>query len=234
MPATRKPKILAFDTSTPRGSVALLEGTELQAELKLQRLQNHSANLLRSVDFLLDSLGWNLEDLDLVASGIGPGSFTGIRIGIATGLGIAQSLSLPFAGISGLEALGNQVLHLQGRVGVLLDAHRSQAYYAEYLISGRKMREGLQPTLVYLEDLPVLLKTTPLFLIGDTSLYPGELIQIPKSSWPRIIETDPYLSASIGRRALSVKRRWKSGTFLQCEPLYIRPPDAVKNKEGKR
>jgi len=97
MPVNDRPRILAFDTSSVRGSIALLEGTALRAELKLCRLQNHSTNLIRSIDFLLNGLGWTLEELDLVASGIGPGSFTGIRIGISTGLGIAQSLSIPFA-----------------------------------------------------------------------------------------------------------------------------------------
>src|SRR5262245_54040453 len=70
-------KILALDTSTARGSVALLDDRSVAAEFRLHSLETHSARLLRSIDFLLSSAGWQLSDLDLVASGIGPGSFTG-------------------------------------------------------------------------------------------------------------------------------------------------------------
>jgi tRNA threonylcarbamoyladenosine biosynthesis protein TsaB len=234
MPLTNAPKILAFDTSAARGSIALLEGPQLQAELKLQRLQNHSANLLRCIRFLLEGLNWKLEDLDLVACGIGPGSFTGIRIGIATGLGISQSLHIPFVGISGLEAHGCQAASLEGCVGVLLNAHRDQVYYAEYLYAAGRMRIARKPSLEFISDLPGLFGKRRMYLIGDTHLCPEEIFKKSGNSWPRIAATDPYLGSAIGRRALSVKKRWKSGNFLQCEPLYIRPPDAIRNRSGRR
>ena len=228
MPVSNPPKILAFDTSSRRGSVALLEGTELHAELKLNHLQNHSANLIRSIDFLLKGLGWSLEDMNLVAVGIGPGSFTGIRIGIATGLGMAQSLSIPFAGISGLEALVHQTYFQDGCIGVLLNAHREQAYYAEYVRTGGKVRVAKKPALVVVSDLQRSLKNRHIYIVGDTEL----VVEQSRSGWPRAVETDLYLAVGIGRRAVSVKRRWRSGDFAQCDPLYIRPPDAIKKRGG--
>lgn len=212
----------------------MLEGSQLQAELKLSRLQNHSANLLQSVDFLLRSLTWKLEDINLIASGIGPGSFTGIRIGIATGIGLAQFLSIPFAGVSGLEALAYQVVSLEGSVGVLLNARRGQVYYAEYRNAGGRMSAAKKPSLEFLSDLPQLFKNRRLYLIGDTELCQKDLVGGSTKDWPRIVETDPYLATGIGRRALSSRRRWRSGAFLQCEPLYVRPPDAIKNRDGSR
>jgi tRNA threonylcarbamoyladenosine biosynthesis protein TsaB len=230
MPVVDKPKILAFDTASRRGSVALLEGTELQAELKLNHLQNHSSKLIRSIDFLLEGLGWTLQNLDLVAVGTGPGSFTGIRIGIATGLGLAQALSVPFAGISGMEALAFQTTLEDGCVGVLLNAQRSQVYYAEYKKHGGKMSEIKKPSLMFLSDLQNETRNRRIYLIGETDLCVEKGLKISKSGWPRAVETNLYLSVGIGRRSLYVKRRWKSGDYIQCEPLYIRPPDALKKK----
>ena len=233
MPRTESRKILAFDTSSSHGSIALLSGSEIQAELKLRRLQNHSANLIRSIHFLLGSLNWNLGDLDLIATGIGPGSFTGIRIGIATGIGMAQSLSLPFVGISGLEALGFQSSSVEGSIVVLLNAHREQIYYAEYQNDKGRMKVSRKPSLIFISELPLLLKKRKVYLTGDTELYPVEEFKKTINAWPRVLKTEPFLAAAIGHRALTVKRRWKSGQFIQWEPLYIRPPDAIKNKSGR-
>ena len=228
MPISSPFKILAFDTSSRRGSVALLEGRQLQAELKLHRLQNHSAHIIRSIDFLMNGLGWTLQDLNLVAVGIGPGSFTGIRVGMATGLGIAQSLSIPFVGISGLEALAYQADFLDGSIGVLLNAQRGQAYFTEYSSTGGKMRVIKKPSLLYLDDLKRHLKNRHMHIIGDYDLCVSQSYGNTERKWPRPVKTDLYLAAGIGRRAAAVKQRWKTGEYLRCEPLYIRPPDALK------
>ena len=227
MPMADKLKILAFDTSSGRGSVALLDGIEVHAELKLNHFGNHSANLIRSIDFLLERLGWTLRDLALVAVGTGPGSFTGIRIGIATGLGLAQALSIPFAGISGMEALAYQKIALDGCVGVLMNAQRSQVYYAEYRNHDGRMREIKKPSLMFLSDLKKVIGNRRIFLAGEPRLYG---VTNSKTGWPRPVETNLFLAPGIGRRALCVKQRWKSGDYVQCEPLYIRPPDALTNK----
>lgn len=233
MPRTESRKILAFDTSSLHGSIALLTESEIQAELKLRRLQNHSSNLLRSIHFLLDSVNWELEDLDLIASGIGPGSFTGIRIGIATGMGMAQTLSLPFVGISGLEALGFQFASIDGSIVVLLNAHREQVYYAEYQTGKGRMKVLKKPSLVFISELPSLIEKRKVYLTGDTELYAVKKYKNKVNTWPRVLKTDPFLATAIGHRALFVKRRWKRGQFIQWEPLYIRPPDAVKNRSGR-
>ena len=233
MPDLKPVKTLALDTSTPRGSVALLDGTELAGELRITSLETHSARLLRSLDFLLGTVGWKLSDLNLIAAGIGPGSFTGIRIGLATALGLAQSLKLPFAGISGLEALALQVSFLEATVGVVLDAQRSQLYYAEYRCQGGNIRQVRRPALLYPADLERNLMRRHLYVVGDAALGFFSDIKNSGAGWPRIISADLYLASAIGRLALVRRRRWRSGEFLSAEPLYIRPPDAVKPKSSK-
>ena len=234
MPLSPAPKILAFDTSSVRGSVALLQGREVRAALQLHSLHTHSTLLLQSISFLLGRIGWTLSDLNLVAVGIGPGSFTGIRIGIATALGIAQSLSIPFAGVNGLDALAYQVAFLGGRIGVLLDAYRSQVFYAEYVSTGGIPRLSHKSTLVYISDLERHLADRHLYIVGDIDARYFQKSKRSFSDWPRPVSVDLFLAAAIGRLALARKRRWRKGDYVIAEPLYIRPPDALRNKSRKR
>jgi tRNA threonylcarbamoyladenosine biosynthesis protein TsaB len=234
MPRREAVRILSFDTSTPRGSIAILEGGRILGELRLHSPKTHSVLLMKSVDFLLDRLGWELRDIELIAAGIGPGSFTGIRIGIATALGIAQSLSIPFAGISGLDALASQVAGLSGHIGVLLDAHRLQVYYAEYLSDGRKTRQYKKPALLHISDLELRLANRHLYIAGDLELLRSRQNGGSPQRWPRSVSVDPFLASSIGRLASVRRRLWRSGEYIVAQPLYIRPPDALRNKRRKR
>ncbi len=234
MPERLALKILAFDTSSVRGSIALLEGAETRAELRLHSLQTHSTLLLSSIDFLLGRIGWKLADLNLVAVGIGPGSFTGIRIGIATALGFAQSLSIPFAGVSGLDVLVHQYAIPDGPVGAVLDAHRSQIYYGEYVSRNGRIRKAKKPRLVYVSDLERELADRHLYIVGDLKGCRLEQSKELSSKGPIPGSADLFLAAGIGRLALLRKMTWRSAGSVVAEPMYIRPPDALKKKTGKR
>jgi tRNA threonylcarbamoyladenosine biosynthesis protein TsaB len=224
-------KTLALDTSTSRGSVALLRGIELVGELRICSSDTHSARLLRAVDFLVSTSGWDLADLELIASGIGPGSFTGIRIGLATALGLAQSLSLPFAGISGLDALAHEVSFLEGDIGVVMDAQRRQVYYAEYHSAAGRLRRSRKPSLWYPEELEnIIRRRHDLNLVGDAARH---FCAASREPGPKFIPVDLYLAGGIGRLAIRRKRSWRRGEFLTAEPLYIRPPDALKPRKPK-
>jgi tRNA threonylcarbamoyladenosine biosynthesis protein TsaB len=233
MPESSPVKTLSMDTATGRISIALLEGYEVRAELRLCSAQTRSARLLPSVAYLLRDLGWNLHDLGLIAAGIGPGSFTGIRIGVATALGLAQTLSVPFAGISCLDALAYAAALPEGRLGVIMDAQRSQVYYAEYAVKGRRLQQILKPALLAPDDLENIMRPAKLYLAGDGAILYGRQLGIGPGRWPRLLRTDLFLAASIGRLALMRKGAWRSGRFLQAEPLYIRPPDALRTRRGK-
>ncbi|HYK87829.1 MAG TPA: tRNA (adenosine(37)-N6)-threonylcarbamoyltransferase complex dimerization subunit type 1 TsaB [Acidobacteriota bacterium] len=226
-------RTLALDTSTPRGSVALLDGNDLVAEVRLKSLETHSARLLRSVEFLLDSAQWTLGNVDLIAAGIGPGSFTGIRIGIATAMGLAQPMGIPFAGVSGLDALAGQIAFLAGSIGVVMDAQRAQVYYAEYISDGVKIRKTVKPEVLNPFELELRLQKRHLYIIVDRDLRCCERLFRPGRGWPRAIAGDLFLASAIGSLAFRKRRYWKSGDYLTAEPLYIRPPDALRAKHRK-
>jgi tRNA threonylcarbamoyladenosine biosynthesis protein TsaB len=234
MPLIAVPRILAFDTSTARGSIALLEGMDLRAELRLYSMQTHSTSLLSSIDFLLSRMGWTLGDLKVIAVGIGPGSFTGIRIGIATALGLAQSLSICFAGVSGLDVIAHQCLIPDGHIAVILDAHRSQVFFEEYIRRQGRLRKTGRPCLMHLSDLERYLANRHTYIAGDLKVCRMEGADLTDRGWPRPVFSDLFLAAGIGRLAFSKKRTWRSGESIIAEPLYIRPPDAIKNKRRNR
>jgi tRNA threonylcarbamoyladenosine biosynthesis protein TsaB len=227
-------RILAFDTSSPCGSAAILEGPDVLAEVRIHSKKTHSSMLLKSIDFLLQQTAFKLNDMNLIAAGIGPGSFTGIRIGVSTALGLAQILSLPFAGISGLDVLAHQVGWLEGSIGVLLDAHRNQYYFAEYRNSAGRFRQVHKPALIPVSDLEPLFRDRPILVVGNMNAHQWEILGKNSAHWPQQIPADLFLASGIGRLALVQKNRWRSGEYLASEPLYIRPPDAIKNRTGKR
>ena len=234
MVKTCSTKTLALDTATERGSVALLEGNDVIAELRLCSAVTHSARLLRSVEFLLGSAGWKLCDLDLIAAGVGPGSFTGIRIGLATALGIAQTLDIPFAGVSGLDALAHQVSLPNAHLAIAMDAKRSQIYYAEYQTDHDRVAMVLRPRLWHPADLAARVTRRPLYITGDAaSRYLEALRARGRKKVPHYVKAELYVAGSIGRLALRRRRHWRSGRELRCEPLYIRLPDA-RTPKGSR
>jgi tRNA threonylcarbamoyladenosine biosynthesis protein TsaB len=190
--------------------------------------------LLKSLELLLKRTGWQLADLNLIASGIGPGSFTGIRIGVSTALGFAQTLSIPFAGISGLDVLAHQCVWLEGSIGVLLDAHRNQYYYAEYVSNKGRLRQTHKPALINIFDLEDSFKDRQIYVVGDLNASQWKALKKSSEPWPQLVPADLFLASGIGRLALLRKNQWRSGEYIVSEPLYIRPPDATKNRAGKR
>ena len=123
-------KILGVDTSTPIGSVALIDGDNLVAEHTLDIVQAHSSRLMPAIDSVLKWGNITVDDLDGCAVGIGPGSFTGIRIGVATIKSICYAVDKPIIGVSTLEAIAYNLRWSNSIICPLLDARRSEIYGA--------------------------------------------------------------------------------------------------------
>ncbi|RLA79201.1 MAG: tRNA (adenosine(37)-N6)-threonylcarbamoyltransferase complex dimerization subunit type 1 TsaB, partial [Deltaproteobacteria bacterium] len=98
-------RVLGIETSTDMGGVALVEDGVLRAEWTWNLPRGHSVRLIPAVEAVLKGLDWRVEDLDGVAVGVGPGSFTGLRIGLATAKGFALALGKPIVGIPSLDAM---------------------------------------------------------------------------------------------------------------------------------
>ena len=123
-------KILGIDTSTPIGSVALIDGENLVAEHTLNIVQAHSSRLMPAIDTVLKWSDITVADLDGCAVGVGPGSFTGVRIGVATIKSVCYALDKPIVGVSTLEAVAYNLRWTNGVICPLFDARRSEVYGA--------------------------------------------------------------------------------------------------------
>ena len=150
------PRLLLINTATPAGSIALTAGDQVLAELLLNLTTPHSDRLLPGIDQLLAATGTTLAQLDGIGVVHGPGSFTGLRVGIATAKGLALATGQPLVGISSLQALACQVPSSSLPVCALLDARKQEVYVGLFRWSeGRPQlqgREGVADPERWLED----------------------------------------------------------------------------------
>ncbi|TCD45544.1 tRNA (adenosine(37)-N6)-threonylcarbamoyltransferase complex dimerization subunit type 1 TsaB [Streptococcus sp. X16XC17] len=123
-------KILSFDTSSQALSVALLEDDKLMAETSLNIKKNHSISLMPTIDFLMAQLTWKPVDLERIVVAQGPGSYTGLRVAVATAKTLAYALQIDLVGISSLLALTDT--DAQGVVVPIMDARRNHVYVGFY------------------------------------------------------------------------------------------------------
>jgi tRNA threonylcarbamoyladenosine biosynthesis protein TsaB len=152
--------VLGFDTATPATAIGLrlTDGSAAQARDDPQpgERPGHATRLLPLAAKLLAGAGLRFRDLDRIAVGLGPGTFTGLRIGVATARGLAQSLGIELVGVSSLRALAEPVLReLDGsHVLAVLDARRGEAFVAGYEMTDRRLAEELvSPRALAPEDL---------------------------------------------------------------------------------
>ena len=124
--------VLAADTSTPFNSVALCDGPDLLAESTVRAGRKHSERLLSTVEWLLSEAGLKLKQVDLLAIAHGPGSFTGLRVGVATWKGLSLGADIPLMGVSTLDAMSRLAPVRDGLVCPLLDAKMGEVYGAVY------------------------------------------------------------------------------------------------------
>jgi len=123
-------KILAVETATLAGSVALVEDEQLLGEITLELPRKHSERLVPSIEFLLDQHKLKPQELDGLAVDIGPGSFTGLRVGLAAMKGLAFSLKKPLVGVDSLEVLAQNLASATGLLAPVLDARKGQIFTA--------------------------------------------------------------------------------------------------------
>ena len=125
-------KTLALDTATAAASVAVIEDGKMLGVMTLNLKKPHSQKIMVVMEDLLKQLELKISDIDLFAAAHGPGSFTGLRVGIAAIKGFADSMSKPAVGVSTLEAMALPFLNYGTLVCPMIDARRDQAYYAVY------------------------------------------------------------------------------------------------------
>ena len=180
--------ILAFETSAKAASVALHDGQKLLGESYQNTGLTHSQTLMVMAEDVLKQCGKTAADVTAVAVAEGPGSFTGVRIGVAAAKGFAWGAELPCYGISTLEAMAESLGIYQGYVCPVMDARRAQVYNSLFYVNQGTITRVTSDRAIALADLGAELKnlSEPVFLVGDGSnlCYNTLLEEVPSLVLP--------------------------------------------------
>ena len=221
--------LLAIDAATNRGGVALGRNRETVAMLVLRTPSGYSDCLIDSIDFLLRQRGLNVNQIEGLAVSTGPGSFTGVRIGLATVKAWGQALNVPAVGISTLEGLAYRFRHFGTDLGVLIDARRQQVYAACYRISeGRPeclMPEVVQDPASWIRELP----RGDWTLVGDGAWRYREIL-MAASRQVRVVQTDNRLLEQLCTLGYDHLAAGLGVPVAKLCANYIRPSDAQRGR----
>jgi tRNA threonylcarbamoyladenosine biosynthesis protein TsaB len=212
--------VLSLDTSSEVLSLCAMGG-EAWASLVLCRGLQHSPALLPLAERLLEDAGLKVEDLDLVVCSVGPGSFTGIRIGIATALGIGHGRGIPVVGVSTLDALGKAWETHTGDVFPVIDARRGNIYTARYR-GGQ--RQGDYHDLSPSELTSLLAGASAPLLAGPDAPRIRGLLGAAGGAVPVSAALDPRIALGLGMETLL--KKGAEAAFPR--PLYLRKSEAER------
>jgi tRNA threonylcarbamoyladenosine biosynthesis protein TsaB len=219
-------RVLAVETSTLAGGVALLDGERVVGEYLLDVGVTHSERLVAAVDRLLADARWTAADLEGLAVAIGPGSFTGLRIGISTVKGLGVALSIPIAAVPTLDALAWALPFSALPVCPLIDARRGEVYACLYRWNGLEMQREWEYLAVPPDDLSQRL--------GEPTVLLGDAATRIRSPYGRLAPPARRLPspACVGQLGLERLRRGQTEAAADLVPLYLRPSEAELRRRG--
>jgi len=224
--------ILAVDTTTPCGSVALLEGSKLLAEANCESPLTHSERLLSSVDFVLKSERLNIVDVDAFAVAVGPGSFTGIRIGLSLIKSFAFSSGKSVAPVSTLKALALKLSHPHSRLLCpILDARKGEIYAALFESKRDRLVE-LVPQGIYKPDhfLALLPTHRIISFIGCGAEVLRDKIFNYFKDKSRFSQRTCFIAHEVGILGFQSLKEGRGVSSQSLQPLYFRKSQAEESR----
>jgi tRNA threonylcarbamoyladenosine biosynthesis protein TsaB len=218
---------LAVDTATRSLSVAVWTPDAAPVELTVESVPTHAARLMPAIAEVMAKAGVGWPDVDALAVTVGPGSFTGLRIGISTVKGLALATGRPVVGVGALEVLARQALPWSGDIRPMLDARRGEVYTGTYRLGENGLGARDQPRVVAPDAALDGVRPETLF-IGDGAELHGELIRGRFPEGVRIAAHDRGVlrAATV---AVIAAERFRGAGGLDPEalaPLYLRRADA--------
>ena len=225
--------LLAFETSAKAASVALFDGEKLLGESYQNTGLTHSQTLMVMAEDLLKQCSVTPQQIEAVAVAAGPGSFTGVRIGVAAAKGFAWGRQIPLYGVSTLESMARHLGVYNGITCAVMDARRNQVYNALFVTENGHLVTKKEDRAIALLDLLEELKgeTGPIFLVGDGSelTYKTLKDQLPNLILPQ--ESRMHQRAvGVGLAALQAISRGETGDAEALQPNYLRLSHAEREK----
>jgi tRNA threonylcarbamoyladenosine biosynthesis protein TsaB len=231
--------VLAIDTATPGGGLAILEDSRILGIVSTQVEETYSSRLFRHLEFLLTETRLELGSMDLFAVSAGPGSFSGLRIGLTAVKGWAEVLAKPIATVSGLEAVAAQARSERGLLAPVLDARRGQVYFGFYRRIGASEEnclalDGEECVIApeqLLETVQARAATSDLAIVTPArEIISGAMSHCESNSAPArtipVHQVSAILAPHVGRLGYLRAKRGEVVDALTLDANYIRRTDA--------
>lgn len=225
------PLILALETATAIGSVAVFSGENLLGSMTIRREQSHAKLLTPMIQSLLAHLEIAPADLDAIGVAKGPGSYTGLRVGVSTAKGLCMAVDKPLLSTGSLDALAGQVTGLAASLNAwicpMIDARRMEVYCA-FFDSQMEMVSPVEAKIVEPGVFSEILSTRKVIFVGDGAEKCREILSVS----PNALILPDILSSATGM-GKSLFRQFEAGTFedlVTFEPFYLKEFRATKPK----
>lgn len=229
--------MLAVDTSTLVLSIAVLNEQKVLGEKSTNLKKNHSVRLMPAIDELLTDLDMTLADMDLFAVTAGPGSYTGVRIGVTTIKTLAWTLNKPFISVSTLDVMAMNGLHFLGNIVPLIDARRDQAYASVYTVANGMLQQNIPEKIILIDDLLTLLKQdqqNTLFIGDEVVLFENKIKEVLEDR-AVFVPSSFHLPRAANLGVLALRKWLKENKSERHDfaPNYLQLTLAEKNLLGR-
>ncbi|AYD40832.1 tRNA (adenosine(37)-N6)-threonylcarbamoyltransferase complex dimerization subunit type 1 TsaB [Clostridium fermenticellae] len=229
-------KILSLDSATESATCAIITDDKLLGEITFNYKKQHSVILMPIIDNLLKNLNLDINEIDGFVVSKGPGSFTGLRIGISTIKGLSHGTGKPFISVSSLDALAYNMAYTDGIICPIMDALRGNVYTALFTFSNGNLEKISDYMIISVEKLMSLIKkyNSPVCFIGDaTYKYKKIIIQEMEDVLFAPNNLNVVKASALGEIGLKLLKSGSSDDLYTFSPLYIRKSQAEREYEKK-
>lgn len=229
-------KVLGIDTSTKVATIAVIDEEEVIGEYSLSKDMSHSEKLMPMISEVLENIDLKIGDIDLYSVGLGPGSFTGLRIGAATVKSFAHLFNKPIIGVSTLESLAYNLYLNKSIIMPMLDARRDRVYTALYTFQASQIKEIEASQILEIESIGEKLKEYENIIVnGQGSFVYREEIKKALGEKVQFASSGQNLSRAVSICELALEK-YKAGQrddLFTLTPDYIRPSQAERELKKK-
>lgn len=229
--------ILAIDTTSQAASIALINEDRLIGEYTSNAKMTHLQKLMPMVEELLNKCDLSMDDIQGIAVSEGPGSFTGIRIGVSSARALAQAKDIPIVCVPTLKAMAYNLPYYSGVLCPILDARRQQVYASAYQWENQNCKEIIEAAPYAIDELlKELDQYEDILFFGDGILPYKE--HIVKALGEKAKFAPSYIkyqkASSVGQLGLELFEKEKQQAYYEAKPNYLRKSEAERNLEKKR
>lgn len=230
-------RILSVDTSSNVAAVAVTEDEKLICEILVNTKKTHSQTLMPMIDNALKQSELEISDIDLIASANGPGSFTGLRIGVSAVKGLAHAMDIPVVGVSILTAMAYNLPFCEYLISPILDARRNQVYNAVYEWNDTDLKEIQAPRALSVDELieEFIASDKKVVFLGDGVGIHKEYIKekLGKKAVFAPVSANEQRASGLAAAAKKLYDEGKAVSCYELAPIYLRKPQAERELEEK-